>query len=135
MFDRLATAKGQWKPQELWISPLEFDRSLSDLRSRAHSQLHCAEFVFLCLQLKKSQSSNDRNFWGEIELASSELTICNSKAGLNLRGVLAHCVINVVFFVRWVVISRYPLSKTESGHHKPGFLQMPSKSCDWCSLG
>ena len=94
MFDRLATAKGQWKPQELWISPLEFDRSL--LRSRAHSRL----FVFLRLQLKKSQSSNYRNFWGEIELASRELTICNSKAGLNLREVLVHGVIDVVFFFR-----------------------------------
>ena len=29
-------------------------------------------FVFLRLQLKKSQSSKHRNFWGEIELASGE---------------------------------------------------------------
>ena len=53
MFDRFAATKGQWKCKSsgyhLWSST-----GVSEtLRSRAHGRRHCAEFVFLRLQLKE----------------------------------------------------------------------------------
>ena len=56
MFDQLATAKGQRKPQELWISPLEFDRSLSDF------EIACPQSTALCrVCLSVSAAQENRN--------------------------------------------------------------------------
>ena len=56
----------------------------------------CVEFVFLLLQLKKVAAIKLSELLGR-DWASKWRTICNSKAGLSLRGVLAHGVIDVVF--------------------------------------
>ena len=61
MFNRLATAKGQWKPQELWISPLEFDRSLSDF------EIACPQSTALyrvCLSASAAQENRNRQIIG-----------------------------------------------------------------------
>ena len=98
MFDWLATTKGQWKRKSsgyhLWSS--------TGVSATLSSRLHCAEFVFAASAAQENRSHQiSELLGGEIELASGE-PFGNSKAGLSLRGVLAHGVIDVVFLcVGW----------------------------------
>ena len=97
MFDWLATTKGQWKRKSSGYHFWSLTGVSATLRSHAHSRLLCAEFVFAASAAQETEVIKLSELLGR-DWIGKWRTICNSKAGFSLRGVLAHGVIDVNCF-------------------------------------